>query len=103
MAVKIEFEEVAKGLDGDGGPGNGVPLRHRFLKKEFQGSPGAAAHIGKKVPVTKKIPIAPELRGTPKGYHQQCSVPLSIARESGPTNPLKRWLARPPFRRLFHR
>ena len=55
MAVGTESEEVAKGLDGDGGAGDGIRLRHRLLKKELQGFPGAATQIGKKIPVIKKI------------------------------------------------
>ena len=51
MAVGIEPEEVAKGLDDDGGAGDGIPLRYRLLKKELQGFSGAAAQIGKKIPV----------------------------------------------------
>ncbi len=50
MAVGIEFEEVVKGLDGDGGAGEGIPLWHPLLKKELQGFPGAATQIGKKIP-----------------------------------------------------
>ncbi len=37
MAVGIEAEKVAKGLDGDDGAGDGIPLRHRLLKKELKG------------------------------------------------------------------
>jgi len=54
--VGIESEEIAKGLDGDDGTGDGIPLRHRLPKKELQGIPGAAAQIGKKIPVIEKIP-----------------------------------------------
>jgi hypothetical protein len=38
MAVGIESQEVAKGLDGDDRAGDGVPLRHRLLKKELRDS-----------------------------------------------------------------
>ncbi len=55
MAVRIESEEATKGLDGDDHAGDGIPLRHRPLKKEFQGFPGATAQIGKKIPVIEKI------------------------------------------------
>jgi hypothetical protein len=54
MAVGIESEEVAKGLDGHDGAGDGIPLRHRLPKKELQGFPGAATQIGKKIPVLEK-------------------------------------------------
>jgi hypothetical protein len=33
MAVRVESQEVAKGLEGDDGAGDGVPLRNRRLKK----------------------------------------------------------------------
>jgi len=49
----IEFEEVAKGLDGDDGAEDGIFFRHRLLKKELQGFPGAATQIGKKIPVPR--------------------------------------------------
>ena len=54
MAVGIESEEVAKGLDGDDGAGDGILFRHRLLKKELQRFPGAATQIGKKIPVIVK-------------------------------------------------
>ena len=53
MAVRVESEEVAKGLDGDDGAGEEILLRHRFLKKELQGFPGAATQIEKKIPVPR--------------------------------------------------
>jgi hypothetical protein len=55
MAVGIESEEVAKGLDGDDGAGDGIPLRPRLLKKELQRFPSAASQVGKKIPVIEKI------------------------------------------------
>ena len=57
----VEVEEVAKGLDGDDGAGDGILLRHSLLKKELQGFPGAATQIGKKIPVIEKVP-AQDLR-----------------------------------------
>jgi len=63
FAVGIESEEIAKGLDGDDGTADGIPLRHRLPKKELQGFPGAATQIGKKIPVIEKIP-AQDLRDT---------------------------------------
>ena len=53
MAVEIESEEVAKGLDGNDGAGDGILLRHSLLKKELQGFPGASTQIGKKIPVPR--------------------------------------------------
>jgi hypothetical protein len=61
MAVGIEPQEIAKGLDGDDGAGDGIPLRDRRLKKDLQGFPGAAAQVGKKVAIIEKIP-AQDLR-----------------------------------------
>ena len=49
----IEPEEFTKGLGGDDGAGDGIPLRHRLLKKELQGFPGVATQIGKKIPVPR--------------------------------------------------
>jgi len=56
MAVRVEPEKIAKGLDGDDGAGDGIPLRHCLPKKDLQGFPGAATQIGKKIPVIEKIP-----------------------------------------------
>ena len=56
MAAGIEPKEIAKGLDGDDGTGDGIPLRHRLPRKELQRIPGAAAQIGKKILVIEKIP-----------------------------------------------
>jgi hypothetical protein len=61
MAVGVESEEVAKGLDGDDGAGDGIPFWNRRPKKEFQGFPGASAQIGKQNPVIEEIP-AQDLR-----------------------------------------
>ena len=47
MAVRIESEEIAEGLDGDDSAGDGIILRDRLLEKGLQGFPGAAAEIGK--------------------------------------------------------
>jgi hypothetical protein len=56
MAMGIEPQEIAKGLDGDDRAGDGIPLWNRLPKKELQGFPGAAAQIGKKVPIIEEIP-----------------------------------------------
>ena len=61
MEVGIEPKEIAKGLDGDDRAGDGISLRHRLLKKKLQGFPGAAAQVGKQVPVIEEIP-AQDLR-----------------------------------------
>lgn len=56
MAVGIEPKEIVKGLDGDDGTGEGIPLRHRILRKSFRESQAQRAHVGKKIPVIEKIP-----------------------------------------------
>jgi len=45
----------AKGLDGNDGAEEGIPLRHRLLKKELQGLPGTTAQVGKKFPVIETL------------------------------------------------
>ena len=50
-------------LDTDDCAGDGIVFRNRMLEKNLQGFPGAAAEIGKKLPVVKKIP-AENLRNT---------------------------------------
>lgn len=35
MAVGVESQEVAKGLDGDDGAGDGILLRHRNVNSTF--------------------------------------------------------------------
>ena len=53
----IESEKIAEGLDSDDGAGDGIwghlaaRCPHRILDKNLQGFPGAAAEIGKKLPV----------------------------------------------------
>jgi hypothetical protein len=51
VGVRIESEEVAEGLDSDDCAGDGIIFRNRMLEKNLQGFPGAAAEIGKKLPV----------------------------------------------------
>ena len=55
VGVGIESEEIAEGLQGDDGAGDGVVLRDRLLEKDLQRFPGAAAEIGKKLPVVEEI------------------------------------------------
>ena len=55
MAVGIESEKIAEGLDSDDGAGNGIVFPHCILDKDFQGFPGAAAEIGKKLPIIEKV------------------------------------------------
>ena len=56
MITGRNIERVSEGLDGVDGAGDGIPLRHRLLKKELQGFPSAATQVGKKIPVIEKIP-----------------------------------------------
>ena len=46
---------IAKGLDGDDGAGDGIVFRNCILEKNLQGFPGAAAQIGKKLPIIQKV------------------------------------------------
>jgi hypothetical protein len=55
VAVRIEAEEIAKGLDGDDGAGDGIVFRNCILEKDLQGFPGTTAEIGKKLPVIQKV------------------------------------------------
>ena len=43
VAVRIESQKIAEGLDGDDGAGNGIVFRNCILEKDLQGFPGAAA------------------------------------------------------------
>ena len=53
VTVRIESEKIAEGLDSDDGAGEGIIFRNRILEKNLQGFPGAAAKIGKKLPVPR--------------------------------------------------
>jgi hypothetical protein len=61
VAVGIEAEEIAEGLHGDDGAGDGIVVRNRILEKSLQGFPGATAQIGKQLPVIQKV-TAEDLR-----------------------------------------
>jgi hypothetical protein len=54
VTVGIKSEEVAEGLDSDDCAGDGIIFRNRLLEKNLQGFPGAAAEIGKKLPIVEK-------------------------------------------------
>ena len=54
VAMGIESEEIAEGLDSDDGAGDGIVFMNRILEKNLQGFPGATAQIGKKLPVIQK-------------------------------------------------
>ena len=51
----IESKEVAKALHSNNGAGDGIIFRNCILEKNLQGFPGAAAQIGKKLPVIQKV------------------------------------------------
>jgi len=54
--MRIESEKIAEGLDSVHGAGDGIIFRNRTLEKNLQDFPGAAAEIGKKLPVIEEIP-----------------------------------------------
>jgi len=53
VAVRIESEKIAEGLDSDDGAGDGIVFGNRILKKYLQRVPGTAAQIGKKLPIPR--------------------------------------------------
>jgi hypothetical protein len=55
VEVWIKSKEVAEGLDSNDGAGDGLVFRNCILEKNLQGFPGAAAQIGKKLPVIQKV------------------------------------------------
>ena len=61
VGVRIVSQKIAEGLHGDDGAGDGIIFRNRILEKDLQGFPGAAAEIGKKLPIVKKV-TAEDLR-----------------------------------------
>jgi hypothetical protein len=55
VGVSIESKEIAEGLNGDDGAGDGIIFGNRLLEKDLQGFPGATAQIGKKLPIIEII------------------------------------------------
>ena len=51
VAVRIESQKIAEGLNGNDGAGDGIIFVNRLLKKDLQGFPGAPTEVGKKLPV----------------------------------------------------
>ena len=45
VGVRIKSEEIAEGLHGDDGAGDGIIFGDRLLEKDLQGFPGTAAEI----------------------------------------------------------
>ena len=59
----MESEKIAEGLDSDNGAGDGIVFGDRILDKNLQGFPGAAAEIGKKLPILQEV-TAEDFRDT---------------------------------------
>ena len=55
MAVRVESQEIPKGLDGNDGTGDCILLQHNGLEKCFQRVPCTSAQLGEKSSVIKKI------------------------------------------------
>ena len=56
MAVRVEAENIAEGLDGDDRAWNGILFVSDPLKKVFQRFPGAAAQVMQKFSIIEKVP-----------------------------------------------
>ncbi len=55
MAVRVESQEIPKGLDGNDGAGDCILLRHNGLEKHFQRVPCTSAQFGEQLSVIEKI------------------------------------------------
>jgi len=55
VGVRIVSQEIAEGLHGDDGAGDGIIFGNRLPEKDLQGFPGTAAQIGKKLPVIEEV------------------------------------------------
>ena len=55
MAVRIETQEIPKGLDGNHCAGDGILLRDKGLEKHFQRVPCASAQLGEESSVIEEI------------------------------------------------
>jgi len=55
VAVGVESEEVAKGLDGNDGARDVFLFRHCLLDKNLKGFPRATAQIGKKLSIIQEV------------------------------------------------
>lgn len=55
VAMGIEAEEVAKGLHGNDGAGDGLFSRDRLMKEDLQGFPGAADESGKELSIVEEV------------------------------------------------
>ena len=55
MAVRVETQEIPKGLDGNDGAGDCILLRDNVLEKHFQRVPCTSAQSGKESSVIEEI------------------------------------------------
>jgi hypothetical protein len=55
VGVRIISEEIAEGLHGDDGAGDGIIFGNRLLHENLQGFPGAATQIGQKLPIVEEV------------------------------------------------
>ena len=55
VGVWIVSQEIAEGLHGDDGAGDGIIFRDHCLEKCLQGFPCATAEIGKEFPVVEEV------------------------------------------------
>ena len=81
MAVGVEAEEIAKGLDGDHRAGNRILFMNDLLKKNLQRFPSTTAQLMQKISIIEKVP-AQDLRDAedemPVGnlLEHMCTEPL---------------------------
>jgi len=61
VAVGIQSEKIAEGLDSDDGAGDGIVFGNRILEKDLQGFPGTAAEIGQQLSIVEEV-TAEDLR-----------------------------------------
>ena len=55
MAVRVETQEIPKGLDGNDGTGDCISLRDNGLEKCFQRLPCASAQLGEESSVIEEV------------------------------------------------
>ncbi len=66
MAVRVEAENIAEGLDGDDCAGNGILFRNDILEENLQRFPGTAAGMA----------MIPRLRGKQAVYNRTIANPF---------------------------
>jgi len=55
MAVRVESQEIPRGLDGNDGAGDRILLRDNGLEKNFQRVPCAAAQFGEESSIIDEV------------------------------------------------